>query len=343
MKVIKDFESVSADLNHIFFRAELPASFNPNNNESILPFANHSKTASEAFSLSGMATSYQEISSPFVIPEHWRSQSSSPIYFHVHNYCQISMVESGSVMYIINNKLVELSTSDIIIINAYIPHSWLAKDNTRLSISAFYPRVLFTSFADRESLLLLNMMYSQQYPYVVLKAKAPCSLEGQRLLSEISDETQNKQVGYKTLIGIKLYEFSMLFVREIMQFSSSSLRTFDKSFTILEEVFKYISEHISDVIRLDAIAKHVCMNATYFSHYFKQKTGVPLTQYINAQRLSLSSQMLIETDKPIVDIAYSCGFGSVSSFYQSFKALYSISPNHYRNFRDNYQSDKKRE
>lgn len=63
---------------------------------------------------------------------------------------------------------------------------------------------------------------------------------------------------------------------------------------------------------------------------FKDEYGVTLSEYVNNLRLAETKWLLSETNNEIIDIAYSIGFGGLSSFYRFFKNRVGLSPAAYR-------------
>jgi len=63
---------------------------------------------------------------------------------------------------------------------------------------------------------------------------------------------------------------------------------------------------------------------------FREVYGVTPGEYVNSLRLNEAKRRLRETREPIIDIAYSTGFGGVSSFYRFFKKAAGCSPAAYR-------------
>ena len=63
---------------------------------------------------------------------------------------------------------------------------------------------------------------------------------------------------------------------------------------------------------------------------FKAQYGLSINEYTNKKRIENSAQMLLSTDMAIVDIAYACGFESISSFYRIFGKVMGQSPALYR-------------
>lgn len=63
---------------------------------------------------------------------------------------------------------------------------------------------------------------------------------------------------------------------------------------------------------------------------FKQNTGEAFSRYLSKVRLEHAIVLLSNTDKPIDQIAYECGFKSTSYFSYSFKKEFLVSPLKYR-------------
>ena len=63
---------------------------------------------------------------------------------------------------------------------------------------------------------------------------------------------------------------------------------------------------------------------------FKAQYGLSISEYINKKRTEVATEMLLKTNKPIVDIAYDSGFESISSFYRIFSKNKGKSPGVYR-------------
>jgi AraC-like DNA-binding protein len=83
-------------------------------------------------------------------------------------------------------------------------------------------------------------------------------------------------------------------------------------------------------LTLAAIARVAAMHPSACSRFFTRTTGRTLVAYLNQVRIGHASRLLVETDQPIVDIAFACGFGTLSNFNRCFRALRGRSPREYR-------------
>lgn len=84
-------------------------------------------------------------------------------------------------------------------------------------------------------------------------------------------------------------------------------------------------------INVDNICKLFSFSSSHFSRLFKQNTGEAFSRYLSKVRLGMKVMALLSnTDKPIDQIAYECGFKSTSYFSYAFKKEFLVSPLKYR-------------
>ncbi|MGL4882960.1 MAG: helix-turn-helix domain-containing protein, partial [Waterburya sp.] len=95
-------------------------------------------------------------------------------------------------------------------------------------------------------------------------------------------------------------------------------------------VLDYINEYLDQDIRLTDLAQLLGMSQFHFSYLFKRSLGIPPYQYLLQQRIERAKQLLKQTDKSIVDIAFLCGFNSHSHLSKQFRQLTGMTPKVYR-------------
>ncbi len=98
----------------------------------------------------------------------------------------------------------------------------------------------------------------------------------------------------------------------------------------LSQVLDYIHDHLDQDIRLADLATLLDMSQFHFSHLFKQAIGTPPYQYLLQQRIERAKQLLKESDRSIMDIAFLCGFNSHSHLSKQFRQLTGVTPKAYR-------------
>lgn len=98
----------------------------------------------------------------------------------------------------------------------------------------------------------------------------------------------------------------------------------------LLQVLEYINEHLERDITLVDLAASIGISQFHFSHLFKQSIGTSPYQYLLQQRVERAKQLLKQTERSIMDIAFSCGFNSHSHLSKQFRQLTGMTPKAYR-------------
>ena len=98
----------------------------------------------------------------------------------------------------------------------------------------------------------------------------------------------------------------------------------------VQKVKNYINDHINDELRLEQLAKLVCMTPTAFSRYFKLRTGKNLSEYIVDIRLGQAARRLVDTTDSISEICWACGFNTLSNFNRLFRKRKGCTPTEFR-------------
>lgn len=99
---------------------------------------------------------------------------------------------------------------------------------------------------------------------------------------------------------------------------------------IIDAIKSYIEEHISEDFQISELAENLRISVYYLCHMFKAVTGITVTEYCNAIRITKAKQLLINTDETVKSIAQNCGFCTAAYFAEIFAKLENVSPTEYR-------------
>ena len=109
---------------------------------------------------------------------------------------------------------------------------------------------------------------------------------------------------------------------------SYNVSNFSKS---VREVMGYVNAHLGEKMALPTLAALVYLHPNYLSTLFRRECGLPLSLYIQRQRIEESKLMIRYTDNPISEIASFYQFSSQSHFISRFRAATGMTPLQYRN------------
>lgn len=99
----------------------------------------------------------------------------------------------------------------------------------------------------------------------------------------------------------------------------------------LDQVIDYIGKHLDEKLTLDQLCELACFSKYHFHRMFTAHTGLSLKQYIRWLRLKRAAhQLMVDKDKPIIEIAIGAGFESHEAFTRAFKQACAASPREFR-------------
>lgn len=96
--------------------------------------------------------------------------------------------------------------------------------------------------------------------------------------------------------------------------------------SIVDQIRQYIVDHISQTIYVDDIARAVHHNPQYLMRVFKKETGLPILEYITAERMRIAQDLLRQTDFSINRVAECVGYENYSYFIKMIKRYTGLTP-----------------
>ncbi|MEM8531193.1 MAG: AraC family transcriptional regulator [Chloroflexota bacterium] len=94
----------------------------------------------------------------------------------------------------------------------------------------------------------------------------------------------------------------------------------------LQHVFEYINDCLRHDISLTKLADLVDLSPNYFISQFRRAVGMSPHQYIIRQRVDRARTLLIESTKPVAEIATEVGFFDQSHLTRHMRRLHGITP-----------------
>lgn len=121
------------------------------------------------------------------------------------------------------------------------------------------------------------------------------------------------------------------FALQLSNIAEKAIDGNDKDSILTERCKKYISKNLSEKICLESLAKHTQVTKSYVCKQFKKHTGMTIIEYVNLHRIEKAKGILIgNVDEKVIDLAYACGFQSLSQFNRTFQKFVGSSPTSYR-------------
>ncbi len=97
-----------------------------------------------------------------------------------------------------------------------------------------------------------------------------------------------------------------------------------------QTIIGYINNNLDKKISIEKLAKKACMSEYHFIRKFNQEIGYTPYEFIINSRINASKFYLTTTSKSIKEILYICGFKDSSAFSTAFKKIVKMSPSQFR-------------
>ena len=98
----------------------------------------------------------------------------------------------------------------------------------------------------------------------------------------------------------------------------------------IEMVIDYIENNLDGKIDLETVANVIHYSKYHLHRMFTSTVGMTIHDYVQRRQLTEAAKLLVFSDKPIIEIAFICGYESQQAFSSIFKSMYKIPPAEYR-------------
>ena len=108
-----------------------------------------------------------------------------------------------------------------------------------------------------------------------------------------------------------------------VQFTPSQSTGFD-------DVVNYVTENFSKKHTLEDLSSRFNMNPTYICDLFSKQYQSTLTIFVTNLRMKEASRLILQTDTPLKEICFFCGYQDYQRFCKVFKTHFGKIPSQYR-------------
>lgn len=122
------------------------------------------------------------------------------------------------------------------------------------------------------------------------------------------------------------------FVHKLFDFcSDGKITKVGSSALYVQEVLRYLSEHIGEQTDAEALAKRFAVSRSKLDRDFKRAVGMTAHEFSDTCRLNYAKMLLRKPEKLTVgEIAEACGFRNETYFFAFFKKYTGMAPSEYR-------------
>lgn len=124
-----------------------------------------------------------------------------------------------------------------------------------------------------------------------IKLKSNVIDKGDKVYREIKSFADNiindRYDGYKSAVNIEIWQIQLSVLRNVsyVKISNNEMKKANNKITLVNNVNIYLEKDFPRNVSLEAIAKHCGYAKYYFSHYFKNTTGIGFWEYYSVFRI----------------------------------------------------------
>lgn len=248
--------------------------------------------------------------------------------WHFHPEYEVAYISNGAGRRQVGSHASFFQDGDLIAIGPYVPHY-------RFGTGGSIPYKAITlqisqSFIEEDILGIPELRAVNKFkniaPFGVSYSK-----EVKEEVGPILDQ-MSKSVGFERF-QLLLSILNILSTRDTYQLLNPSAISYEVSHgesERIKRVYKFIEGHYRDRIGVEQVAEIMSLSVTYACRFLKEKLHKTFSEILNEYRISVASEMLVETDKNVIEICYEVGYNNVSHFNRRFKAITGSSPKEYR-------------
>jgi AraC-like DNA-binding protein len=220
-------------------------------------------------------------------------------------------ISQGSLSIRTNGNTFTAKSGQIVLIDCYQPHSYVAAEPCHVQWIHFDGHDAKAYF-DYLSMANQSILFTPKTPQSIVK-----------YLQHLISSFENRHPIREAYLHTNLTQLLCNLLTSCQDSDSEPGHP-------VEEMISYITEHLSEDLSLNVLAKHVSLSPYYLLRLFKKETGCTPHDYIIQARLNSAKFLLKTTQMSIKGIAYAVGFTSESVFCSAFKTREGISPGGYR-------------
>ena len=269
---------------------------------------------------------------------------------HRHEYLQLIYISKGNLRHVMWEQAYDVVMGDVIVVPPYEPHYFLPPaDGSQAPFSCyeleFVPEFIDERFSeDMEDTGFPNFEYLNLFLQAPDMVKRRLNLAGgartriQGLFQAIQEEYDNREAplardSFVLMIKALIMELLVLLTREYKRAlgQPASQPPLNRHEQALNRSIDFIREHCAEDIGIRDAATVAMLSTSYYRYFFKGKTGMTFSEYLNRQRIALASELLKgHPEKKIIEICLEAGFGNINHFNRTFRQITGVTPAAYR-------------
>ena len=245
--------------------------------------------------------------------------------WHYHPEYELTYIVKGSGYRIVGNSYAYFTAGDLVLLGSNVPHTWSGKMDSEENSEA-----IVIQFSKEFIAPFLQLDEGKAIKRLLEQADRGLYFADHAVLASNLQDLPNA-TGMDRVVKL-LSILEMLSQNSATHIASNSFHTVvsQKSELRINKVCLFIQHNFTSKISLKDVAALLYMTESNFCKFFKKSTGKTYSDYVNELRINESARLLVQTEKSISQVAFDCGFESLSYFNRVFFTKKACTPSVYR-------------
>lgn len=247
---------------------------------------------------------------------------------HWHDHIEMNLLLKGEMTYLFNGRQQQVQAGRLVLFWAAIPHQTIAVSENAPLVCVYLPLADFLSLPiDRDARQAI-----MQGRFLAEGRRESADLI---MMPRWETEWRSGIIARQRLVA----EDVRLRIRRLILDNADleKSETFASPAPLaghavrhVEQIVDLINSQYANAISIPELAGLAGMHASTANKAFRDVLGISVNEYLTRYRIARAMQRLTDTDEPVLQIGFDCGFGSSSRFYELFKERTGKTPRHFR-------------
>ncbi len=256
-----------------------------------------------------------------------RRAKTYPFDWHHHAEYELTYIRTGRGRRFIGDHAGPYLDGELMLIGPWLPHTWASEDRrTQWAVVYQFPAEWIERLtATSAELANLPALLERSRRGLLFRGSVACEV-GERLRRALADPSPLSRMTVLLTCLDRLRADASAEPLATPAFAGAPPAIDER----IQRVHRYLERHFTEEIRQEDLAGLAGMTCEAFSRFFKRTTGRTFIQHLHELRIGCACRLLQQTDAPILEICYACGFNNLSNFNRIFRRLRGTTPRVYR-------------
>lgn len=241
-----------------------------------------------------------------------------------HNEIELNYFPEGNITYLIHGNRITVPKQKLAIFWGLVPHQIVDFEDSKQYYVCTIPFAQFLSWELPQA--FLDDIFNGKI--VLEKDSNNCILDEfylSRWIEDLKNDNNKELILLEMKARLTRLSFNYTSVKKTKDIPNQK-----GTINSVEKIAIYIAANYQKKINASEVAKSVGLHPDYANSLFKKAFDISISEQIITERISHAKRKLLTTNLRVSEIAFDCGFTSISNFNQAFLKTNNCTPREFR-------------